>query len=105
MGVIGETTPFDTSRAAAFADATVQAAIVDLTKPRGYALGGRPSLSPGHPRFVWKKANDCASSSDTQIGTRSFDTVIVTTSTRRNDQGAQCWSAIAERALQQEQAA
>jgi len=80
MGVIGGTTLFDASYAAAFADATVQAAIIDLSKPRGYALGGAPAVVTwSAPVRVEDSEQLLSSSVDTQIGTRSFDTVTVTT--------------------------
>lgn len=80
MGVIGGTTLFDTSYAAAFADAMVQAAIIDLSKPRGYALGGAPVVVTwSSPVRVEDSERLLSSSVDTQTGTRSFDTVTVTT--------------------------
>lgn len=78
--MIGETTLFDMRRPAAFADATVQATIVDLSKPRGYALGGAPVVVTwSAPVRVESSERLLSSSIDTQTGTRRFDSVTITT--------------------------
>lgn len=80
MGMIGDTALFDTRRAGTFADAAVQAAIVDLSKPRGYAIGGAPVVVTwSAPVRVASSEQLLSSSVDTQTSTRRFDAVTVTT--------------------------
>ncbi|AMU90453.1 hypothetical protein ATM17_15630 [Sphingopyxis macrogoltabida] len=80
MGMVGDTNLFDTSQAGAFTDAAVQAAIVDLSKPRGYAIGGAPVVVTwSAPVRVASSEQLLSSSVDTQTSTRRFDAVTITT--------------------------
>lgn len=80
LGTVGETTLFDAKHAGAFTDAAVQEAVGDLSKPRGYAIGGAPVVVTwAAPVRIGGSEEILSSSTETETSTRRYETVTVTT--------------------------